>query len=208
MKQSQSKLSQSDAKLYLNLMWSLQFYVSQKYSIASDLENFLAYAKADFDIRKEARDTLFANRDIIPEYADKNPDGFCEDHLSIVRSWENFINGPFIVERLTKKYAVFINDDHVFGVLCLRDDWKEVIRSAYKLPFHAETTILPFKDKIIYDGILTLTGARISTDLALRFEDTYLDAKYDKRIITSFNPAVCAEAAFLKTEKPALEAVA
>jgi hypothetical protein len=74
--------------------------------------------------------------------------------------------------------------DTVYAVLALYDAFEEMFHPR-QLPVFVKAVLLPFKGKIIYDGLLQgynlFFGRGISSDL----KETYLAAKQQGRIITS-----------------------
>ena len=97
--------------------------------------------------------------------------------MGIVLSWKNFIQSEFIVYKQYKKYCVFIQQNkeetRIYAVLALASDFNEVIPF---FPCHASTVLLPFRDSIIYDGIISpynvFFGSGIVADLKELFEIT------------------------------------
>ncbi len=83
-----------------------------------------------------------------------------------------------MLERILKKGAIFIDmeDGQVFQVLGLYSSFEEMFRF-WTLPVTVETTLLPFRDVIITDGLLQTYKITIGQDLKKRYTDLYLAAK-------------------------------
>ena len=64
--------------------------------------------------------------------------------------------GQFYVFRELKKYTVFLSTTNpaiAYGVLALSQPFEDLI-GPY-LPVLTQTVLLPFKDKIVYDGLMS-----------------------------------------------------
>ncbi len=108
------------------------------------------------------------------------------DHREIIASWSRFVSGEFILERNLKRGSVFISseDEQVYLVSGIFSSWEEMIPQA-DLPILLRATLIPFKDRIIYDSIVTSSNVIIGRGYAEIFKDIYLSAKQAKSIHTS-----------------------
>ena len=108
------------------------------------------------------------------------------DHREIIAGWSRFVSGEFILERNLKRGSVFISseDEQVYMVSGIFSSWEEMIPQA-DLPILLRATLIPFKDRIIYDSIVTSSNVIIGRGYAEIFKDIYLSAKQAKSIHTS-----------------------
>jgi hypothetical protein len=181
------QLSEEDADLFFNLMWSLQLYVNQDHQIYPQVSTFDAYTGMSTQDKKPVRDALYADIDIIDAFIADNPQNIPDDKLEIVAGWKQFIEGKFFIERLLKRYAVFIRDGQVYGVLGLFDPIEEVI-APHKPPLYVKTVLLPFKGQIIYDGLIASYGISFGGGVKRELKETYMTAKQNRRILTTLDP--------------------
>lgn len=188
------KLSEKDANLFFDLMFSLQFYVNQKKGIIPDVDSVEAYIKQDLKDQAAVRDAIWAEPALIAQYVAENPNKLSPEELDLVNSWQQKVDGRFIIERLLKKHAIFIQGDHVYAVLGLHNSFDEMIPKQM-LPVFVETILLPFKGQIIYDGLMRAGNIMIGSNIAADFKETYMTAKQNGRIITSLDPEAMAELA-------------
>ena len=205
------KLSKKDADLFFELMFPLQLYVNQTQQIFPEVQSLADYVALDTQSQKMVRDELWKNPALIAQYVAENPNQLSPAHLAIVASWQSFFKERFIVERYLKKYAIFIGNDQVYGVLGLHSSFDEMIPKA-ALPVFVETVLLPFGDDIVYDGLMTGGNILIGRNMALGFKETYMEAKREGKLIVSFNPDVQAQAKAelkinLKDWRPALDSL-
>ncbi len=181
------QLTLQDARLFYDLMWSLQNYVNQKHHIHADVTGLYEYADLDIPEKKPVRDALYADIGIIDSFIRDNPQGLSEMELTIVSSWRKFIEGNFFIERLLKKYAVFIKGDDVYGVVGLTQPIDGVV-APLGPPVYVKTVLLPFKGQIIYDGIIEKYSISFGAGVSATLKETYMTAKQNKRLITTLDP--------------------
>ena len=149
-------LSPEDASLFFNLMWGLQRYVNQHHHILKDISSFQEYAKLTTEKKFKVRTALWKSPQLIDAYLEENPEALSPEELDIVRKWKGFIKDRFLILRHLKKYSIFIgNKNNVYGVLGVNQNIDEIIPD-YALPIMSEAVLLPFKGRIIYDGLLVL----------------------------------------------------
>jgi len=163
-------------------MWALQFYVNKKLKIYPKLKSINDYNKSGIETKVEVRNAHYEKIAIIDSFIQENPQGFSEQNLTIISHWQNYIRGDFIIERLLKKYTVFIQDDKVYGVQGLSQGFDEITFD-HSLPIYVNTVLLPFKSKIIYDGLLGFNNIFFGGGIKRNLKETYMRAKQNNRII-------------------------
>ena len=186
------KLSTQDADLFFKLMWALQTYVNLKLELLPDIASVEDYQMLSTSEIFTVRDKLYGNIELIDSYLEENPQDLSKEELEIVKSWKKFQRGDFIIERLLKKYAVFIGGEKVYGVLALHETFDEVLPDL-RLPYYAEAVLLPFKGKIIYDGLLNSYAVSFGGGIKSDLKETYMAAKQNGMIIESFDPQIQAK---------------
>jgi hypothetical protein len=181
-------LSFEDARLFFELMWSLQHFGNQRYGILEDISSPDKYAKLPAEKKLEAREALWKSPDLIDDYVKENPESLSTENLEIVHRWKGFIKGEYFIFRHLKNYTIFIgNKDQVYGVLGLFDSIENIIPRNI-LPVISETVLLPFKGRIVYDGLLRSYSVSFGGGIQKELNHTYLAAKQKERIITTLEP--------------------
>ncbi len=182
------KLSDQDADLFFELMFPLQFFVNQRLRIAPDADTFEKYVALPMEEKLLVRDALYENSNLIAEYVKENPNGRSDEELAIIAAWKNSVVGEFYIERLLKKHAIFVGPgDKVYGVLGLHQALQEMIHPS-RLPLYAKTVLLPFKGKIVYDGLFQPYNVYFGRGISSGIKETYLAAKQQGSIIESLEP--------------------
>ncbi|HEX5809960.1 MAG TPA: hypothetical protein VFY25_14925 [Anaerolineales bacterium] len=181
-------LDAQDGRLFFDLMWKLQFFVNQKRGFHPNISSEAEYANLPTEDKLKARDALWEDPGLIAAYVQDNPDALPPDSLQIVERWQGFVKGSFFILRHLKKGSIFIGkDDGVYAVHGILDPLEEVIPS-YALPQMVEAVLLPFKGKIIYDGLLSGYSIHFGGGIRSNLNRVYMAAKENTRIISSLEP--------------------
>ncbi len=181
------KLNIQDAEIFFRLTVSLQLYVNLKLGILPQISAVEEYQTLTSREKIPIRDALYDNIKLIDSFLQENPHQFPKEELEIIKSWKRFIRGEFFIERFLKKYTVFIGNENVYGVLALYKSFEEVLPYV-RLPYYTKAVLLPFKGKIIYDGILQGYNVSFGGGIRSDLKETYMTAKQNGRIIDSFEP--------------------
>jgi hypothetical protein len=179
-------LSKEDATLFFKLMFPLQIYINRKMNIVPEVKSVQDFLDESMEIKQKIRNALYENPGLIDQYISENPDNLQKENLEIIIKWKIFRKGKFFIERYLKEYAVFIEDEKVFAVLGLRDHFEKFFHKTH-LPVYLETVLLPFKRKIIYDGMFMPYSIHFGNNTKSELKEIYLRAKQHDEIITSFD---------------------
>ena len=181
-------LDLADGKLFFEFMWKLQYYANQKRGFHKGISSAAEYTNLSTEKKLKARDALWENTELIEAYVQENPDALPPEQLEIIQKWKGFIKGSFFIFRHLKKGSIFIGkDDKVYAVHGIQDPLEEVIPS-YALPQMVEAILLPFKGKIIYDGLLSGYSIHFGGGIRSNLNRLYMNAKQRNRIITTLEP--------------------
>jgi hypothetical protein len=152
--------------------------------------------------RLEVRDAFLDEMDVIEKFIDENPAGFAADELEIVHSWHELVAGEFFIFRYLKKYTVFLSSEEhpvAYGVLALTQPLEGLV-GPY-LPVMTKAVLLPFKDRIVYDGLLSSYSISFGGGIRRGLSETYQSAKQRLGIVTAL-PITQAHASTVKASKP------
>lgn len=180
------KLTEEDANLYFKLTWSWQFFVTQKLQLFPDVTTVEDYRELSADEKIIVRDACYEHPQLLDKYLKSNPDDFSPEELAIMRQWKNPVQGEFRIERYLKNHAIFITENEkVYAVVGLYMGFDEMIPKN-RLPLPCQTSLLPFKGKIIYDGLMKSYSVYFGGGIKSSLKKTYIRAKQNGRIIDSF----------------------
>jgi hypothetical protein len=135
------------------------------------------------------RQALYDDISLLDEFVAANPDNLPEGHLAIARTWRYFKADTFYIFRYLKKYTVFLDSGdppRAYGVLGLTSDFDEIIPR--RPPIMVEAVLLPFRDKIVFDGILKPYNIYFGGGIRRSLNEAYRLAKERFGILTSLLP--------------------
>lgn len=201
------QLSPEDASLFFKLMPALQTFANQQLNIIKGLKAVEDYRTLSNEHKVELRNAVYENPEIIDDFVRENPFSLSSDELDIVSGWKNFIADSFFVAQLTKKHAIFTRNDDVYAVLALAQPLQEILEGA-PLPVYVKTVLLPFKGKIVYDGLLVGHRIHFGPGISTSVKNRVRIAKQKGEIIESLDPdwkPVPAKSKKLKDWKPLLD---
>ena len=179
------KLPPQDAAQYFELSYRVLSYVNQKLNLLPD-----RYAPDDIremntEDKANVRDALWKNVHLIDSFVDENPFTLSSEELEIVSNWKHFIRSRFFLVKYLKNYAVFMEEGGgiPYGVCALLQDF--TVNVGKRLPVLVETVLLPYKGRIIYDGILASYSIYFGSGMRENIIDSYNQAKARYGIVTS-----------------------
>lgn len=176
-----------ELELFFRLHRAFMFFVNQRLKVLPDdlctPEEFAALAP---QVRAKVRDAFLANTHLIESFVEENPAQVSHDELDIVRSWRHLVHGQFYVLRELTKYTVFLTTTEpvvAYGVLALSQPFEDLIGP--HLPVMTQTVLLPFKDKIVYDGLMSRYNISFGPGIRRSLTESSKQAKARHGIVTS-----------------------
>jgi len=180
-------LTVPEVVLFFKLHRSLMFYVNQRLQVVpDDLAGPEEFAALSPEVRLKVRNALLDHTGLLQSFVEENPAHLSDDELAIVGSWRHLVAGKFYILRELKKYTVFLSSHQqpiAYGVLALSQPFEEVIGPI--LPHFTETALLPFKGRIIYDGLMTSYRISFGPGIRRRLNEEFKQAKALHGIVTS-----------------------
>ena len=180
-------LEPQDVRLFFKLHYALLCFVNQRLKvIPGSLATLAEFADLTPEVQMKVRDALLANVELIESFVAENPVNLPEAELDIVRSWRHMVTGKFYVFRELKKYTVFLSNDKppvAYGVLALTQPFADM--TGTDLPILTQAVLLPFKDKIVYDGLLARYRMTFGPGIRRSLNESFKEAKMRQGIVTS-----------------------
>ncbi|HUY34632.1 MAG TPA: DUF6398 domain-containing protein [Pirellulales bacterium] len=195
-------LSPQDAARFFKLNSALMFHVNQQLGLVPDVKSAGRFAALPPETRIDVRKALLGQMDLIDSFVAANAAAFSADDLEIVRSWKHGIRRQFYLYRPLQKYSVFLvdgDDPIAYGVTALTQPLEYLV--GQPLPALVETMLLPFNDKLIYDGLLNTFRITFGPGIRRRLNAEYKRAKGRHGIVTSL-PVTGLPVAAAKTQAP------
>jgi hypothetical protein len=182
-------LEKRERRLFFKLYLGLMIWVNNKYKVVEGYPTVLDQNRCNMNLTSEIRDFVFADPDIIDEYLNQ-ADDLSNAERDIITLWrKHFICDVFVFMRNLQKYSVLMNVDddnntRLYGVLGITDPIIDLF-TGKQLPIVMRTILLPFKGKIIYDGLIQSDKASIGPNMRKSLNESYRLAKNNYGIATS-----------------------
>jgi hypothetical protein len=179
------KLSAEDADLFYKLNWALLAFTNKKLKLCPDAETPEAIKQLPLDKKVVIRNALWEEDDLIEPFLKENPFQLSSEEMDVVGSWKHRVKGRFILINHLKSHSILLHDSEkiAYGVLGLHDELETVVGP--DLPMIVETVLLPFKNRIIFDGLLSPYRVSFGKGFRTGIKDSYQQAKAKYGIVTS-----------------------
>ncbi|AEF82280.1 hypothetical protein [Leadbettera azotonutricia] len=178
-------LSKEENNIYFKNWLDILAFVNDKYQIVKKFGHPKKGEDINLNHVDEIKTKLWENTKIIDEYIKINKK-LSDDDIYLLKSWKKRITGKFIILKQLKNYCIFLDEkqENVYGIIGLSNSIAEYLPF---IPVYIETTLMPFKDRIAYDGILKITEVQIGKNMAQSFTEEYKRIKEEKGIITELS---------------------
>ncbi len=179
-------LTETEYKEFLRTHLDLLFYVGQQKKILSKNTDFKKFVDTDLKIKFKCRESLLADDNILDEYIASNFDHLTTEQINILVGFKKKIKSTFVILKCLTNYAIFIDtkDNKFYAVKALGDTFDNFFDN---FPVNISTTLLPFKDKIIYDGFIQSSGIYYGRNMTETMNEDYKEAKRNKQILTKID---------------------
>lgn len=172
-------LEKQDAELFYQLWFPLLDFVNQKYRVCPGMGTIDRSRGVDAAEAKKIADYLWSHTQVLQEYLAQAK--LPEEQAQIVAGVGAVQAGKVHYGTAFEKGTVFISEDDqmVYMVKGLFSTWEEMLG---KGPVLLDAVLIPFKDMIISDGLVTAYPFCFGHGYSEAFKDIYRKAKEDKTI--------------------------
>jgi len=193
-----SHLNDQEKALFFKLYFDLLYCVNLEHKVAKGVADGLHPKSINVQPAIKVRDEMFANPSWIDEYLQKYCDGYTDEERDILIGWRrHFVKESFVIMKQLSRYTVFMasgkgdgeDDDGddtacLYGVVGLNHPIADIY-GVDALPLMAETVILPFCGKIVYDGMVVSYRISFGAGARRSFNESYIKSKETYGIATS-----------------------
>lgn len=174
-------LEQKDTDLFYSLWFPLLDFANSRYQVCPGIGAIEFGKSVDMRDAKTIANYIWEHTEVIEKFLAETD--LLEEHREIVTGWKKCRPGKYILERHLKKGSVFISADtaQVYMVLGLYSTWEEVL-CGRTLPVLLDAVLLPFRGRIITDGLVVSSNIVFGRGAAADFKDAYMDARKSGRI--------------------------
>jgi hypothetical protein len=176
-------LTDEEYKQFLKTNLDLLFYVGHQKNIVPEKISFSKFLNLDFQIKFKCRESLLEDENLIDEYIASNFDHLTSDQIKILTGFKKKISSNFVIFKCLANYAIFIDtkDNKFYAVKALGDIFDTFFSN---FPVNISTTLIPFKDKIIYAGFIESSGVYYGRNMTETMNEDYKEAKRNKKVLT------------------------
>jgi hypothetical protein len=186
------QLSRPEIELFYNLWYSLVWEYNKKHQIIPRFERPVCGTEVAVSIEEfmEIRNAMWDNPEWIDELLVEHDNKFNEQEREIIEGWRrHFIKKKFLVIKQLKKYSVLMTFESdptlLYGVYGISEPLTDAM--PYPVPFLVDLVLLPFKDKIIYDSLASVSPIRFGPGIRSSAKGWYDEAKAKFGIIEVLN---------------------
>ncbi len=178
-------LAPEQTQRYYRIWWQLLRYVNAQKHLIPDLLSQPNDASMSGENAIKIRDVLWKDDALRERFIAENPAALPPADLEIAASWKHRVAGEFYILRHLKKYSIFLQSGspRAYGVLGLFSPMDEVVGP--RVPILVKGVLLPFEDKIIYDGLLNAYTIYFGPGIRADMKMWLRDAEEREGIITS-----------------------
>lgn len=183
-------LSPADEKLVFSVLAFTDFHTNKRTNLMPDICSPERMMTASMEGRKRLRDALWKDFSILDELIQDNPYRLTPEQLEVAHGFRHVTTGTFVIERCLKDHAIFVEQGQkgrVFAVHGLTQPIEDIVLSATggKHPLMVQCALLPFRGRIIWDGLISIYPVHFGAGTRSRLKDIYQRAKERGEIITS-----------------------
>ena len=182
-------LNDDERTIFFKLYFGLLVWVNNKHKIVDGFTKEKYPESVDSKAAYSIREKMFQRPEWIDEYLSCVGTGeLTEPEREIILSWrKHFIMGQFIVMRHLARYSVFMAGEHtdtakLYGIAGISHPFSDFYERP-ALPVIVNAVILPFQDKIIYDGLFSAYNIIIGPGMRRNLNDSYRASKEKYGII-------------------------
>jgi len=162
-----------------------------------------SYIALPAEERQKVVQAFLGRMDLVDAFIAVNPARLSQDEMEIVSSWRHLVFGRFIALRQLKKHMILLSCDGAstaYALTGLIEPIESVIEQP--LPTMIETVLLPFRGKIIYDGVISRFNVAFGSGSRRGFEEHLRAAKASNGFFTSLPASPAAHTAQPAGESP------
>jgi len=177
-------LTDIEYKTFLKIHIDFLFFVGQKSKIIDDTIDIKKFVDTNFSVKLKCRDFFLDHKDLLDDYLTTNFDKLTTEQISILTGFKKAITSDFVIFKCLTNNAIFVDtkDNKFYAVKALGDSFDHFFD---RFPVLVKTTLLPFKDKIVYDGFIRPTGIHFSSGMTSTMKEEYKLAKKNNQILTT-----------------------
>ena len=175
-------MTEEERELFLKTDFDLMVFAAKRKKILPAGITMSEFLETDPQIKFDCKRVIYDDPEVIDEYLASNFDHLDKDQVLIINGFKRKLESQFIILKCLQKHAIFINlsDEKVYAVSSISDPFDTLFDY---FPSITTTRLIPFKDRIIFDGIFTKQDIQFGSGIRGSFNTMYIAAKRNKQII-------------------------
>ena len=184
--EDKASLNPGDIELFYKLHGQLLLFVNERKKIFDNISSTKDLPKLGPEKIIRIRNSLVNEPHLIKSFVSENPNLFPKEELQIIEKWKDGIYADFYIVKYDKEYTIFYSPDtdKCYGVLNLISQFNELL-GPY-LPIMVKAWLIPFKKKIIYDGLIIPYNISFGGGFRSGLKADYEQSIVKNGVITSF----------------------
>jgi hypothetical protein len=181
-------LPSDEASLFIRLYSELIGFACDRLGEVDGVRDSETFRSAPLQAKANARNRLLENISLVDRFVREGPLELPREIESIVLKWRHFLRGKFILERDLRTHTIFLSQEgppEAYGVVALNSEFVELYR--HPLPALADAVLLPWKGRIVCDGLMSFSNIFFGPGFRRNLKESYKEAKA-RGIITSLDP--------------------
>lgn len=176
-------LEKNEADLFFSIYWNLLLYCNNIKKIKKNINSINEIISLKEKDWFEIRNVIFSDVQIIYNFIKENSNIYNKEEIEILENWALFfIKSDFFIIEHTKTYSIFMDSNDykkIYPVTGLTSFLDEIFPKPC-LPVLINTILLPFKNKIIYDGLIVERNLQFGSNITFDIKENYKinNAKY------------------------------
>jgi len=182
------KLEKKEIDELFKLHKSLMFFVNKKKNLIKGISSISEFKGASTEKVVRLRNAVVKDPTLIDSFIQENPFKFTNEELKTIESWKEGISDTFYIVKYEKETTFFYHPDtqKCYGVLSLYDPLEDLL-GPY-LPRTVETWLIPYKGRIIYDGLIVPYNIVFGKSFQKNLQAEYGETIVKHGVLTSFSP--------------------
>lgn len=181
-------LADLEIKQFFEIQRAIFCYVNSRLKIFRGIATPEAMSGRKIQDLVELRNATSENLDLIDDFIASNPYNLDDECLAIARSWKKMIYKDFVVFKHLQGHTLFLDwreGGKAYGVKGISDPLIDMLGT--RVPLFVKTAMLPFRDKIICDGLIQMYPISIGPGMRRSIKEFYDETKAEFGILTTLN---------------------
>jgi hypothetical protein len=177
-----TRLPEADVQRCSDLLHRLDDYVLE---LGQEVfgQKILVFSSDD-ELRLQIRDGWQSSPSFIDRFITDHAD-LSADDVAVLKSWKGRAREEFILFEYGEDYSIFCSTELcvLYGVKSLRSFFVDIV--PFKPPYWVVTTLLPYKDHIIWDGLCGVSAMKAKAPALLNLQYEYKRVLRSGKVICS-----------------------